>query len=125
MRRKAYIPQETFEAGDIKRNRIPAALAYLLFFIPLLVCPESRYGRFHANQGLMLLFTGSVGAGVDLFLSYALKSAPPHAYLMIGVISLYVVFFMIGFFVVGMVSAYQGKAKRLPLFGKYTIIKNI
>ncbi len=123
MRKKVYIPQETFEADDVRKNRIPAALAYLLFFIPLIVCPESHYGRFHANQGLMMLFTAGIGTGINLLLSYALKTAPPQAYLMIGVVSLYVVFFTVGFFAVGIINAFRGRAKRLPLFGKYTIIK--
>ena len=44
-----------FSSEDLARNRTWAALGYLVFFIPLLKCKNSKLGRYCANQGLILL----------------------------------------------------------------------
>lgn len=48
---------EVFEESDIQEGKIMAGLAHLgiLFFLPLVACPNSRFGKFHANQSLLLL----------------------------------------------------------------------
>ena len=43
-----------FTREDFSRNRTLAGLGYLVFFIPLIGCRESRLGRWCANQGLLL-----------------------------------------------------------------------
>ena len=58
------IIEETFDPADIEKNKTMAGLAYLIFFLPLIVCPDSKYGKFHANQGLLLLITSIVGTVV-------------------------------------------------------------
>jgi len=49
-------------ASQAGNENIIAALAYLgvLFFLPLVITPESKLGRFHANQGLVLFLAGIV-----------------------------------------------------------------
>ena len=43
-----YIPE------DIAEGKLMSILSYLwiLFFLPLVVCPGSKFGRFHANQAV-------------------------------------------------------------------------
>ena len=43
-----------FDTDDLKKNNIAAALGCLVFPVPLIVCSQSRFGRFCANQGLVL-----------------------------------------------------------------------
>ena len=43
-----------FDAADVAANRDAASLGYVLFFLSLLSCGNSRLGRFCANQGLLL-----------------------------------------------------------------------
>ena len=45
-----------FDSKDIADNKVMAVLAYIgiLFLIPLLAAPNSRFARFHTNQGLVL-----------------------------------------------------------------------
>lgn len=45
-----------FETEDIKTNRTYAALAYFswLCLIPIFAAPNSKFAKFHANQGLNL-----------------------------------------------------------------------
>ena len=44
-----------FEPEDMQKNALPAALGCIIFPVPLIACPHSRFGRFCANQGLLLL----------------------------------------------------------------------
>lgn len=44
-----------FTPEDFEQNRTMAALGYIVFFIPLLKCGDSKLGRYCANQGLILL----------------------------------------------------------------------
>lgn len=43
-----------YDTQDIQSNKVWAVLAYLgiLFFLPLVACKDSRFGKFHANQDL-------------------------------------------------------------------------
>ena len=54
--------EETFTQEDIDKNKTIAGLAYIIFFLPLIACPDSRYGRFHANQALILFIVGLAGS---------------------------------------------------------------
>ena len=43
-----------FTQEDLEQNRTMAALGYIVFFIPLIKCGDSKVGRYCANQGLIL-----------------------------------------------------------------------
>ena len=42
-----------FDSEDLKKNNVASALGCVLFPIPLIACPDSKLGRFCANQGLV------------------------------------------------------------------------
>ena len=44
-----------FTPEDFEKNKTMAALGYLVFFIPLIQCKNSKLGKYCANQGLILL----------------------------------------------------------------------
>ena len=46
-----------FDTQDAQDAKIWSVLAYfgILFFLPLVAVPNSAYGKFHANQGLILM----------------------------------------------------------------------
>ncbi len=105
---------EAFDPQDIEKNKVMAALAYILFFLPLIVCPDSRYGRFHANQGLLLLIAGIAGSiicGMLIFLVIGLVLLPIYN----------IAIFVLA--ILGIVNALNGKAKDLPIIGKFRIIQ--
>lgn len=89
-----------------------AGLAYLLFFLPLIACPESRYAKFHANQALLLLITGIVG-------NVILGIIPVIGWMLMPIFGIGVL--ILG--IMGLVNGFGGKAKQLPLIGKFTILK--
>lgn len=47
---------ESFDRDDIAKNKGMAVLSYIwiLFIIPLFAAKDSKFARFHANQGLVL-----------------------------------------------------------------------
>jgi len=109
-----FMKEETtnFDKTDIDSNKVMAGLAYLLFFLPLIVCPQSKFAKFHANQGLMLLivaFAGNIILGIIPIIGWFLM--PVYA-LAIFALAIY-----------GLVNGLSGKAVRLPVFGKYDILK--
>jgi hypothetical protein len=44
-----------FDREDVRAHKTVAALGYVIFFLPLILCGDSRLGRYCANQGLLLL----------------------------------------------------------------------
>ncbi|NLC18735.1 MAG: hypothetical protein GX757_05850 [Clostridiales bacterium] len=109
-----FIKEETnnFERTDIDSNKTIAGLAYLLFFLPLIACPQSKFGRFHSNQSLLLLivsFAGNIILGLIPFIGWVLM---PIFNLVVFAV-----------FIFGLVNGLSGKAVRLPLIGSFDIIK--
>lgn len=102
-------------------NKVIFVLSYLgiLFFLPLVVCPNSKIGRFHANQGLALLITGVAGQIILSILSAMLW----QLWMIMSMIS---TLWGLGLFlliIIGMVNAYKGEQKPLPIIGSITILK--
>lgn len=97
---------------DIEQNKVMGGLAYLIFFLPLLVCPDSQFGRFHANQGLLLLLVGFVG-------SFILGIIPIIGWVILPFFGLAV--FVLAIY--GLINGLNGKVKELPLFGHFRLIK--
>ena len=101
------------DPNDIQQNKVMAVLAYfgILFLIPLLAAPNSRFARFHANQGL-ILFLAEVILGVIAIIPFV-------GWILCGLGEIAAFVFMI----LGIVHAANGEAKELPLIGKISIIK--
>lgn len=101
-----------YTAEDIEKNKTMAGLAYLIFFLPLITCPESKYGRFHANQALLLLLVGVAG-------NVILTIIPIIGWMLIPIYGLGILVL----FIMGLMNGLGGKAKRLPLIGQFDILK--
>ena len=104
--------ETNFTPEDIESSKVMAGLAYILFFLPMVVCPASPYGRYHANQGLLLLLLGLGG-------SIILSIIPIIGWLLLPIFALVV--FIIA--VIGLINGFTGKAKPIPIIGKYQLIK--
>ena len=102
-----------FDAKDIADNKVLSLFAYLgiLFLIPLVAAPNSKYARFHANQGLVLFLASIIISVVAVipFLGWIVG--------FVGGIASFV------FSILGIVNAVTGKAKELPIIGKFNILK--
>jgi uncharacterized membrane protein len=104
--------ENIYTAEDIEKNKVISGLAYIIFFLPLIVCPSSPFGKFHANQGLLLFITSVLG-------SIILSLIPFIGWILLPLFSLAIFVFVI----IGLVGAINGKAQQLPIIGKYRIIK--
>ncbi len=100
-----------YDAQDIEQNKVMALLAYIIFLIPLLAAKESKFARFHTNQGLVL-FIGAILSSVITVIPIIGWIIAPIAGLLITV-----------FAILGIVNALGGKAKELPIIGKFKILK--
>ena len=108
-----------------------ALLSYfgILVLVPILVAKHSPFARFHANQGLNLMIAmfgyivadGVVTAilravlwrGLGLWSIYSMCSSLLNI--------LYVAFTVLA--IIGIVNVLNGRAKDLPIIGKYRVLK--
>lgn len=102
-------------------NKIIFMLAYLgiLFFLPLVAAPNSQTGRYHANQGLVLLIASVVGQ-IVLSILTALMWQLWFITSMLSFVWALAIFALV---IIGMVNAYKGEQKPLPVIGGIKIIK--
>lgn len=113
----------SIDRADIEKNKTMGGIAYFLFFVPLLACPESKYGRFHANQGLLYLFLCIAGGVANSLLQAIFSSISWRLWWIWSAFSfvIWVPILIIG--VVGLINGFSGKAKELPIIGKFRLIK--
>ena len=100
-----------YDAQDIEKNKAMAVLAYIIFLIPLLAAKDSKFARFHTNQGLVL-FIGGIRSSVIAAILIIGWIIAPIAGIIITILA-----------VIGIVNALGGKAKELPIIGKFQILK--
>ena len=102
---------EQFDKDDIEKNKAMGLLAYILFFIPLLAAKDSPFARYHANQGLVLFLCGLI--------SSVLWIIPILGWIIAPILSIVITVLA----VIGIINALNGKAKELPIIGKFKILK--
>lgn len=100
-----------FTAEDIEKNKVMALLAYIIFLIPLLAAKDSKFARFHTNQGIILVI-GAVIASI-------IAAIPIIGWIIAPILSVIITVLAI----IGIINAAGGKAKELPLVGKFKILK--
>ena len=101
-----------YDQADINSNKVMAILAYfgILFLIPLFAAKDSKFARFHTNQGIILF--------IAAIICVIIAKIP-----VIGFVGTILSCLVSIFAIIGIVYAAQGKAKELPLIGKYKILK--
>jgi uncharacterized membrane protein len=104
--------QQQYDPADIEKNKVMAILAYIIFFIPLIAAPDSKFAKYHANQGLLLLL---------FCIAFSIVSSviPIIGWFILGPICSILGLIL---FILGIINASQGKAKPLPVIGGITII---
>ena len=88
-----------------------------LVLVPILAAKNSKYARFHANQGLVLF----IAEIIYNFVSAIIRAILPLAVVNIILWVISVLFLVLS--IIGIVNAATGKAKELPVIGKIRIIK--
>lgn len=106
-----------YDPKDIEDNKVICALAYIpvLFFLPLVACPKnSKFAKFHANQGLLVLILAVVCNVVGSLIGLI----PVFGTIVWSLLGLLI----FGAFLFGLINTLQGKAKELPLIGGIRLI---
>lgn len=114
-----------FSQEDIDANRCMGILSYISFLvlIPILTARDSKFARFHANQGLVL-FIGEAIIGLIISILSALGKMPLIGWIF-GIPQAILGIFTLGFTVlsvIGVIFAAQGRVKELPIIGSIKII---
>ena len=116
--------QRSGDIRDAQDNKTMAILAYIgfLVFIPMFAAKESKFARFHANQGLVLFIIEAAYGILYAILSaiiFAISWRLLFLVTIIGILSL--VFVVLA--VIGIINASKGEKKELPVIGKIRILK--
>ncbi|MDR1135663.1 MAG: hypothetical protein LBL49_05740 [Clostridiales Family XIII bacterium] len=110
------------DPGDINTNKIYGGLAYILFFLPLIICPNSKYGRFHANQSLLLVIL-SIAFNIFSGIIRNIFGFLSPLFFIGSLVTAALWLLTLALFVMGLVNGFSGNARELPIIGKYRIIK--
>ena len=113
-----------YDAQDIRNNKAMAILAYLswLVLISLFAAKESKFARFHCNQGLVLAITEIIYVIAYEILSAVILAISWRLGFLVSIIGIVgIVFAVVS--IIGIVNAANGKAKELPIIGKFKILK--
>ena len=113
-----------FDKADIEQNKVMGILAYLswLVLIPIFAAPKSKFARFHANQGLVLAITEVAWWIVQGILSAILYAISWRLGFISTILSLVNIVFLV-LLIIGIMNAANGRAKELPIIGKFKILK--
>ena len=100
----------SFDVDDVKANKGMAVLAYfwILVLIPIIARKDSPFARYHANQGLILLICSVISGLLG------------RIWGLLGTITGIICFIL---FIIGIVNAANGRAKELPIVGKFRLLK--
>ena len=115
-----------FDAADISGNHLMGIFAYLswLVLIPIFAAKDSKYARFHANQGLILAILETVIGTVSGIFS----SIGHHVWIgfpfyliswLVGLLNIPVVIYAI----IAFIGAIRGRAMEIPFINSIKILK--
>ncbi len=109
------------EQDDAEKNKIFGVIAYVpfLFFVPLIVAKDSAFGKYHANQGLVLFIT-MVGSLTVLSIGEFLPLGIGYIF---GLLHLVAYLGLVVLVILGIINAASGKCVPLPLIGGIKLLK--
>ena len=116
--------QGAYESADIEQNKVMAVLAYFgpLVLVPILAAKDSKFAKFHANQGLVLFICSIVYWIALMFISFVLYSISDYLGIFVHILRLLNIAFLV-LAILGIVNAINGQAKELPVIGKIQLLK--
>lgn len=113
-----------YDKNDIEQNKVMGVLAYLgiLVLIPILAAKESKFARFHANQGLILCIAAILYGVAYSVLTSIILAISWRLYFLVSILGFVGIVFAV-LCVIGIINVVNGQAKELPVIGKYRILK--
>ena len=121
---------DTMDKNDVDNNKFMGVLAYLfiLVLIPIFAAKNSKFARFHANQGLVLCIIGCAHQIISAFTAFitTIISKIPVINILCLIIDIsmsLIGILLLVYAILGIVYVVQGKAKDLPFIGGIKILK--
>ena len=124
------------DAQDAAQNKTMAILAYLgiLVLIPLFSAKESKFARYHTNQGLILAIVEVIYSIVSNIISSAIISSVIDSGRWLysgslggwGIVTALLGLIWIAFLafsIIGILNAVNGRCKPLPFIGNITLLR--
>ncbi len=113
-----------FSSADIEKNKVMAILSYfgILVLIPLLAAKDSKFARYHVNQGLVLAICEIVYNVLAGILKAVILTISPLLTIVTTLIDLVGLVFLV-LAIIGIVNAANGRAKELPVIGTVKLLK--
>jgi len=112
-----------FDPKEAAEFKIHAILCYLgiFFIIALIVGKDSKFCKFHVNQGIVLFILVLIGSVISTVLSFVLAVIGLGfiGWLLSSVVGLYA----LANLVYAAININQGKSKQLPIIGNIRILK--
>jgi uncharacterized membrane protein len=110
---------------DAEDNKIMGILAYLgiLVIIPILAAKESKFARYHSNQGLILIIVAICCSIAFTILGMILTAISFALGIIVTLLNLVLSIGVLVLMVIGIMNVVKGEMKELPIIGKYTILK--
>lgn len=122
---------DQFDKADVEQNKVMAILAYfgILVLVPILAAKDSKFARFHSNQGLILCIAMFAWIIADTVQTAVLRAILWRGlglwdiYSLCGTILnlVYILFTVLA--IIGIINVVNGRAKELPFIGKYHLLK--
>jgi hypothetical protein len=114
------------DSEDIENHKVMAILAYLsiLFLMPLLAAPKSKFARYHTNQGVILFIANLLLMMLWYILAHFIFYIPVLGFILypINFLVCYgLIFAGMGY---GIFNVMFGVCKPLPFIGEMFIIVN-
>ena len=109
-----------FDSNDAQENKLMCVLAYIsiLVLIPIFAVKDSKYTKFHSNQGLVLLIIEVIASAIIGILVNI-----PFIGWLFGIIGGLINLCCLVLSIIGIIDVINGKARELPVIGKIRIIK--
>ncbi|NCT55998.1 DUF4870 domain-containing protein [bacterium] len=101
---------------EFANEKLWAASAYVLFFLPMLAPKKTDFLRFHTRQGFNLFLSALalvVVGGVLTVLTFGI----------FGLVMMILQLGLVALVIYGIVNSLNGEKKELPLIGKYEFVK--
>lgn len=120
------LSQEIPEAEDLKGKKFTACLSYLFWFavIPMIYSTESKFIKYHANQGFVLATVETIFLVITVIVSKILWSVSRATSLLVETTMLMVFVGVFGVLsLIGIFNVIRGKEKPIPTFGHIQLLK--
>ncbi len=115
---------DKYEKSDIEDNKIISLFAYagILILVPVIGAKGSPFAQFHIAQGINLIIAEVIIAAAIGVLS-AIFSFSASLGAIISIISGVTELAILALIIIGVINCLNGRAKELPVIGKWKIIK--